>query len=81
MNLICVLSFLVLKFGFVSCLRINELKIDQFLSTNNFNLPEDKDYLDVDVTSDILPSMTTIYDVQREPVCISNELGTNINNF
>lgn len=71
MNLICLLPFLVSEFGFYSCLKINELKIEHFLSINDS--PEqykDRDFLDVDVASDIVPSLTTIYDVPSEPVCI-----------
>lgn len=69
MSLIRLLSFLVLEFTFFNCLKINEIKIDHFLSINNS--PEqikDKDFLDVDVVSDIVPSLTTIYDFPAEPV-------------
>lgn len=68
-----------MQFGPHNCLKINELKIDQFSSINN--LPEqlkDKDFLDVDVASDMLPSVTTIYDVQTEPVCIQSPIDANL---
>lgn len=68
-----------MQFGPQNCLKINELKINQFLSINN--LPEqmkDKDFLDVDVASDILPSVTTIYDVQTEPVCTLGPIDANL---
>lgn len=69
MNLICILPFLLSEFSFYNCLKINEIKIEHFLSINDSpDKIKDKDFLDVDVASDIVPSLTTIYDVPSEPV-------------
>lgn len=50
------------------CLSINELKIDRFLSTENFAKYPDRDFLDVDVTSDVLPTMTEVKDASADEV-------------
>ena len=70
-SLTSLLPFLILEFVVYNCLKINELKIGQFLAINNLQEePKDKDFLDVDVNSDILPSVTSIFDVISEPVHI-----------
>jgi hypothetical protein len=68
MNLIFTSTLLLIECGLISCLSINELKINDFSyfdRSENFN---DKDFLDVDVSSDFLPSITEILDISDEKV-------------
>ncbi len=66
MNLIYILPAITLELTLISCLKINELKIDNFLKPFSSNKVIDKDFLDVDVSSDVLALNVAIYDV--EPV-------------
>lgn len=68
MNLIFTSTLLLIELGRISCLAINELKINNFLNFDASENINDKDFLDVDVTSDFLPSITEVLDVPDEKV-------------
>lgn len=68
MNFILTSTLLIFEFRLFSCLAINELKIDNFSNILPGQDIKDKDFLDVDVSSDFLPSITEIFDVSDEQV-------------
>lgn len=72
MNLIYILPAITIELSLISCLKINELRIDNFLKPFSFNEVVDKDFLDVDVSSDVLASNVAIYEASIKPVKLFN---------
>lgn len=72
LNLNFTSTILLIKLGLISCLSINELKIDNFLNFDPSENLNDKDFLDVDVSSDFLPSITEILDVSDDKVFLTD---------
>ena len=70
MNLIFTSTLFLIELGLISCLSINELKINNFLNFDPSESLNDKDFLDVDVSSDFLPSITEIIDFPNEKVSL-----------
>lgn len=68
MNLIYILTFALINSKFINSLKINELKIDNFIRPQSLDEVKDKDFLDVDVSSDILTANVALYDASSEPV-------------
>lgn len=50
------------------CLTITELKVENFLRKENFVESNNRDFLDIDVTSDVLSTVAEIKDVPSEKV-------------
>jgi hypothetical protein len=68
MNLIFTSTLLLLKFGLFSSLSLNELKINNLSNFILIKYEKYKDFLDVDVLSDFIPSITEIVGVSNDPV-------------
>ena len=68
MNLIFISTLLLLKFCLCSSLSLSELKINNFLNFIPIEYSKDKDFLDIDVSSDFIPSLTEIGHVSNYPV-------------
>lgn len=68
MNLNYYFICIIFKFSLIHCLKINELKIDTFFNSPPPIPSKNKDFLDVDVRSDVLPITAEIYDAPTEPV-------------
>lgn len=69
MNLIYPFLVVALELPFFICLTINELKLDQFLNSESFEKLSDRDFLDIDVSSDVLPTISKVLDATGEKVC------------
>lgn len=62
MNLICCLVFICLNFKYSAQLVINELKIEGFLSQDYLKFSPERDLIDVDTSSDVLPIISKVSD-------------------